>query len=347
MTIICFKKNNKNNNKLYCHVMQEDEIYDMWKSKIPYINEYDDGKASTQTDIDVFIARRHAKEKFFRQIYSLQHCNDIIKQSQVNYKYKMRIRPDLAMYPSDGKLTIDIESKHSKSNFLHFHKFKDMNGIKNGSPCNSTIIITDYLSYIGGNQDTFAYGLSKDMDYRFNLYNAIVYEGLLEQRHNYANAHKNINNQIAANEFNPESILEYYLYTKGICLISDPNVKGAVIRLAKHSFYEELTNIATTDYKKNNNSHTTTNTINPRLSAIKPDIFHKWFEVIKPENTPFKENQLIKFAKDAREIMIYTNDTFRPIADWDTFLKYKFDLNNIIIVDLFWKDIITLGPVYT
>ena len=70
-----------------------------------------------------------------------------------------------------------------------------MNGIKNGSPCNSTIIITDYLSYIGGNQDTFAYGLSKDMDYRFNLYNAIVYEGLLEQRHNYANAHKNINNQ--------------------------------------------------------------------------------------------------------------------------------------------------------
>ena len=143
-----------------------------------------DGKAGS-SDYQHGLTKNHtfriAKEKYFRQIWDLQYCNNVIKQHAANagikYEYKMRLRPDVAFFPGTYLSRGDDIGKSSK--YERYKTFRDENGIASGSSCNSSILITDYIAHPGGNQDTFAFGLAKDMDLRFNLYDAILKEGLL------------------------------------------------------------------------------------------------------------------------------------------------------------------------
>ena len=315
-------------NHLYCLVMQEEEIYNIFVSNIPHVNSYTDGKSEFQKDVPLPLANRIAKEKFFRQIWALQYCNNIIKarvaSGVVHYKYKMRIRPDLAFYPGSK-----IVKSLGPSTYERFHLSDDRTGIRPGSPCNSSIIITDYNAYPGGNQDTFGFGTSEDMDVRFNLYNAIVYEGLLTRMHASMTA-KNISQY----GFTPESVLEYHLFEHGICLKSDRVLRATIIRENHFSTYGANLQSIKTPLPADGGGVP---------SPMMADAFTSWVDVGPPVDWPFKKGQLVKFSPNDKRIFVYLNETFRLVPSWEAFVKHKYKVADVILVPAYWLEAVPVG----
>ena len=310
-------------NHLFCHVMQEEEAYNLFTDSIPHVNEFADGKSEYQTDVPFPLAHRIAKEKYFQQLWALQYCNNIIKgrvaSGVVHYKYKMRIRPDLAFGPGSSI----TKSLLGPSRFERFHLFKDRTGISPGSPCNSSIIITDYAFHPGGNQDTFGFGKAEDMDLRFNLYDAIVYKGLISQ----------MQKAVKGLPYMAESILEYYLFKHGICLKSDSNLKAAIIRTDHYSAYGA------------NLHHSAVPASGLNAQTIKVDVFTSWVDVGPPADWPLKTGQLVKLSPHDKAIYIYLNETLRLIPSWESFTKHEFQLQDVKIIPNYWSELAELMPI--
>lgn len=332
-----FHKTHPMKNQLFCRVMQEEEIYDYFADEVPHVEMFRDGKAGS-SEYQHGLTKNHtfriAKEKYFRQIWDLQYCNNVIKQHAANvgikYEYKMRLRPDVAFFPGTYLSRGDDIGKSSK--YERYKTFRDENGIASGSSCNSSILITDYISHPGGNQDTFAFGLAKDMDLRFNLYDAILKEGLL------TDFYEHLGRTGIRQQFTSETVLEYYLYVHGICLQSDPHIRAGVIRENTYSPYDA--------YAFPSGKIKTLDATHVSLGKISEEGFSRWINMnsIREPIIPFHNGDLLRFGKAARAIYVYENATLRVIKSMDIFYVYGFKIEDVRDIEPHWKEALAEGP---
>lgn len=147
----------------------------------------------------------HAKEGILQQAYSIMRCNEAIREyslaSDVKYKYKMRLRSDYAwLEPIPDVRTLNFSS--SRVN------------------CNSEIIITDYETFPGGNEDSFAFGLAEDMDMRMNHFNDLVLNQTIMEK-----VEKSWSNELH---------LKTSLEMRSICLQFNKKFKAVVVKPIDH-----------------------------------------------------------------------------------------------------------------
>ena len=194
-TIFSTNRTNPNNffcqvEKSYSHLNTFVKSYPNWRNYI-----YKDNEAE--------------HEFLLQQMYDIHRCNEGIRQysasTGVQYKYKMRLRPDSAW----GSPIPRMED-------LDFGKYGN-----NSSDCKSIIRISSRYHYLGGNEDTFAVGLSSDMDVRLD-----EYVDFMDNVHTMDK------------QWNNEQYLQSMLLKKKICLQDDDRLIMYIVRAAEGISFE-------------------------------------------------------------------------------------------------------------
>ena len=184
--------NNGEGNNFFCLIEREEKLADAFIKRNPIWQSF------------VMKTLPHAIEGHLQQAYSVQRCNAAIKNYEaavgINYKYKMRLRSDMVWL----KPIPDVRR-------LNFSDVSDP--VK----CMRQLFVTTRSTFPGGNEDTYAFGLSEDMDVRMNHYDYLtIYSS------------KIISNlgQHWTNEISVIQMLKLY----NLCLKFDESFQAVVIR---------------------------------------------------------------------------------------------------------------------
>ena len=187
-----FSTNGTNPNNFFCQVDKSFSHLNNFVKSYPNWRKY------------VYKDNEAEHEFFLQQLYDIYRCNEGIRQysasTGVQYKYKMRLRPDSAW----GSPIPRMED-------LDFGEYGN-----NNSDCKSIIRISSRHHYPGGNEDTFNVGYSSDMDVRFDEYVDFM-----------SNAH------VMDKPWNNEQYLQSMLLKKKICLQDDDRLIMYIVRAAE------------------------------------------------------------------------------------------------------------------
>ena len=133
---------NDTGNRFFCLVEPEIQLLTPMVNSNPSWNTYGYGKIIP------------AREQLLQQLYGMFRSNLASKQyaiaSGINYKYKMRVRPDIALVRP-------------------FVKYNDLNFNKDMDGC-ATIVYPNKAIMRGGGEDSFNVGYTEDMDHVLDRY---------------------------------------------------------------------------------------------------------------------------------------------------------------------------------
>mmetsp|Transcript_26312 Transcript_26312/g.25151 ORF Transcript_26312/g.25151 Transcript_26312/m.25151 type:complete len:344 (+) Transcript_26312:61-1092(+) len=198
---------NRSANNFFCNVEKERRLLDHFTEQLPHWKGY------------CYRNNVADKEGFLQQMYGIDRCNEAIKKysasTGVKYKYKMRLREDMVWNKPIGLIN---EMQLVTGTFIEKKK------------CNKTIYITHRETFPGGNEDTFAFGLSDLMDVRMSAFRHFTTDPLSKTTALLAN-HMN-----SRHGWNSEIYLTNLLLLNGICLKSDIRFQGMIVRSADHNF---------------------------------------------------------------------------------------------------------------
>eukprot|EP01038_Epipyxis_sp_PR26KG_P005261 gene5261-7310_t len=141
-------------NKFFCQIEPESELM------TPFLLNFTMWKTCSHVAM---------KEQVLQQLYGLYRANLGVKQymlaSGTEYKYKIRMRPDIALVKEFPPLTsFDFSPPH-------------------GAPCRSMIYYANKHIYKSGNEDWFDIGLTEDMDHLLDRYVDFVSTPFLSSSH--------------------------------------------------------------------------------------------------------------------------------------------------------------------
>ena len=208
------------NNKFFCRVSEELSLANLWLSKLPSLGSY---------------AMPGYQSGLLTQLYGMKQCNEAIMQyeTQMGYKFKfkMRLRPDIASTRSWTKniteidFTMDNKDNHFLSNEIN--RFKGKPELIKAHNCTRKIRFASWDGYAGGNEDWFNVGLADDMDVLLNRYTDLT-------THPRGNEETDFFYPPGPLKWSAEHYIVNVAREKGICLEHEPSIHMAPVRVLNH-----------------------------------------------------------------------------------------------------------------
>jgi hypothetical protein len=195
---------NRSRNNFFCNMEKESRLLDHFTEQLPHWKRY------------CYKNNVQEHEGFLQQMYGIYRCNEAIKtysaSTGIEYKYKMRLREDMVWNnPIQLINEMTLEQRMQQK-------------------CNNTIFITHRLTFPGGNEDTFAYGVSDLMDVRMGVYKHFTTDPLSVTT-------ALLNEHVTTKHgWNSEIYLSNLLLMHDICLMDNGRYQGMIVRTTHHDF---------------------------------------------------------------------------------------------------------------